>query len=161
MAQKKHKSPDSAPRIVNRQARHDYQILEKIEVGIELVGSEVKSIRSGQVSLAEGYARVDPNTLQMFLHDVHIAEYKQAGPHGHDPRRTRKLLAHKREIKRIMGLLTAGSRTLVPLAMYFSRGWVKLELGVGLGKSKVDKRQDLKRTDADKAIRRAMTRRTI
>jgi SsrA-binding protein len=161
MAQKKHKSQAGAQRIVNRQARHDYQILEKIEVGIELVGSEVKSIRSGQASLAEGYARVDSNTLQMFLHDVHVAEYKQAGPHGHDPRRTRKLLAHKREIKRIMGLLTAGNRTLVPLAMYFSRGWVKLELGVALGKSKVDKRQDMKRTDADKAIRRAMTRRTI
>ncbi len=161
MASKRDKSKTGPARIVNRQAHHDYQILEKIEVGVELVGSEVKSIRNGQVSLGEGYARVEPDTLQMFLHDVHIAEYKQAGPHCHDPRRTRKLLAHKREIRRLMGLLTAGGRTLVPLAMYFSRGWVKLELGVGLGKGKSDKRQDLRQRDADKAIRRAMTRKVI
>lgn len=148
-----------SPRIANRKAHHDYHILEKIEVGIELAGSEVKSIRAGLVSLAEGFAEVVNGEL--FLHSVHIGEYKQAGPLGHIPVHPRKLLAHKREIQRLATKTSAKGFTLVPLAMYFVRGWVKVELGLATGKKAHDKRQDLKDRDAQRDMRRAMTRKTL
>ncbi len=161
MAKRKSAQPKNlSPRIVNRRAHHDYHISEKVEVGIVLTGSEVKSIRNGQVSLAEGYATVDPNTLELWLHDVEISPYKHAGPtNQHVPKRPRKLLAHKREIRSLQGKLTSKGVTLVPLAMYFVRGKAKLELGVGTGKKAYDKRQDIKKRDADREIRRSMSRR--
>ncbi len=148
------------PRIVNRRARHEYHVLESLEVGIQLLGSEVKSVRAGQVSLAEGFARVEPD-MQLYLYNVDIAPYAQAGPQGHEPKRRRKLLAHKRQIEKLFGQTTAKGTTLVPLTMYFVRGMAKIELGVVRGKQAHDKRQALKEKDAGKEIRRAMTRKVI
>ncbi|HEX7010480.1 MAG TPA: SsrA-binding protein SmpB [Phycisphaeraceae bacterium] len=151
----------ASPRIVNRRALHDYHIQEKLEVGIVLKGSEVKSIRNGQVSLAEGYARVEPETMELFLHQVDIAPYPQAGANQHEPKRTRKLLAHKRQIAHLLGATTGKGVTLIPLAMYFVRGKVKVELGLAVGKKAYDKRQDIKKREAQREIRRGMTRKVI
>jgi SsrA-binding protein len=156
------KKTTASPRIVNRKARFDYHILESLEVGIVLQGSEVKSIRNGQVSLAEGYGLADPTRLELFLHDVDIAPYAKAhGLNGHEPKRVRKLLAHRREIIRLHDRCTAKGVTLVPLAMYFVRGKVKLELGLAMGKKAHDKRETLKTRDAERQMRQGMTRRTI
>jgi len=156
------KTKDSmTPRIVNRAARHKFAILETIEVGIVLLGSEVKSIRHGQASLAEGYARVEPEDMGLYLYGVHVAPYSHAGPAGHPPLRRRQLLAHKREINRLLDQTTAKGTTLIPLAMYFKRGMVKVELGVAVGKQHHDKRQDIKTREADREIRRGMTRKVI
>ena len=160
MAKKKDKKTTAA-RIENRKARYNYHILETLEVGIVLGGSEVKSARGGQVSLGEGFARVDPASMELFLHGVHISPYAHAGPNGHQPDQTRKLLAHKREINRLYDLTSGKGPTLVPLAMYFVRGRAKLLLGVGVGKKQYDKRQDMKKRDAQKDIRRAMTRKRL
>ena len=148
-------------RLVNRRAHHEYEILEKLEVGVMLLGSEVKSVRNGQVSLAEGYARVEAADLALYLYDVDIAAYAHAGPDGHPPKRRRKLLAHKRQIKHLLGQTSIRGVTLVPLAMYFVRGRAKLELGVGRGKKTYDKRQGIKRREHDREIRRAMTRKRL
>jgi SsrA-binding protein len=159
---KKADSKTLAPRIENRKARHDYHILDKLEVGIMLQGSEVKSIRHGEVSLGEGFCRVEPNTMELWLYGVNIAPYRQAmGNNGHEPTRPRKLLAHRREIARLFAQVNAKGTTLVPLAMYFVRGKVKLEIGVGQGKQAHDKREDLKARSADREMRRAMTRKVI
>ena len=148
------------PRIANRKAWHDYHILEKLEVGIVLQGCEVKSVRNGQVSLAEGYARVEPETTELFLYGVNIAEYAQAGPAGrHDPIRRRKLLARKRQINNLLTATTAKGATLIPLALYFVRGLVKLEIGVATGKRHYDRREELKQRDADRDMRRALSKR--
>lgn len=157
MARKKDKS--DTPRIVNRRARYDYVILEKIEVGIVLLGSEVKSIRNGQVSLAEGYARVEPATLELHLYDVDIAAYAHAADGGHEPKRRRKLLAHKRQIRELLGRTGARGTTLVPMALYFVRGRAKLELGIGHGKHSHDKRASIQQRDHAREIRHAMGRR--
>lgn len=151
----------SSPRIVNRRARHDFHILETLEVGLALLGSEVKSVRNGQVSLAEGYARVEPHDMQLYLYGVDIAPYAQAGPENHDPKRRRKLLAHKRQILRLLGSTSTKGTTLIPLAMYFLRGKIKLEIGVATGKKQHDKRQDMKKREANKDIRRAMARKVL
>src|SRR5690606_24111397 len=140
--------------IVNRRARHEYHVLESLEVGIQLTGSEVKSVRAGQVSLAEGYARVEPD-MQLWLYQVDIAPYPQAGANNHEPKRRRKLLAHKRQILKLQGLTSAKGATLVPLTLYFVRGRAKIELGVVRGKQAHDKRQTMKGKDASREIRRA------
>lgn len=158
----KHAGDPGSPRIANRKAWHDYFIEQRLEVGVVLKGCEVKSVRRGQVSLAEGYARIEPATMELFLYGVNIAEYAQAsGAQSCDPIRRRKLLAHKRQIDKLLTETSAKGATLIPLAMYFVRGMVKLEIGVGLGKRQHDKRQTLKQKDSDREIRRAMTRRTI
>ena len=155
-------SKPGSPRIVNRKAWHDFHIDQKLEVGVVLKGCEVKSVRNGQVSLAEGYTRVEPTTMEMHLHGVNIAEYAQAsGGAGYDPIRTRKLLAHKRQIDQLLTETCAKGATLIPLAMYFVRGMVKLEIGVAKGKKQHDKRQTLRENDAKREIRRAMTKRTL
>ena len=159
---KKSKDKTTTPRIVNRKARFEYHILEKLEVGIVLLGSEVKSVRNGQVSLAEGFARVEPGDMGLYLYNVDIAPYSHAsGPNSHEPKRRRKLLAHKRQIQSLLGQMTAKGTTLVPLAMYFVRGKVKLEIGVGRGKKDYDKRHAIKDRDAHKQIRHSMTRKII
>jgi SsrA-binding protein len=161
VAKTKDKSSHS-PRIANRKARHDYHIDDSLECGVVLQGSEVKSVRQGQVSLAEGFARVEPRTMELWLYGVHIAPYSHAtGKFGHDPDRPRKLLAHRREIAKLLGETTSKGTTLVPLAMYFVRGRVKVEVGVARGKKTHDKRQDLKKQEADREMRKAMARRTI
>jgi SsrA-binding protein len=157
----KKKNDNLSPRIANRKALHDYFITEKLEVGIVLSGSEVKSIRNSQVSLAEGYARVDPDSLELYLHNVDIALYPHAGVNQHTPKAPRKLLAHKREIEKLLGATTVKGTTLVPLAMYFKNGRVKVEVGVGVGKKTFDKRQAIKKKSADREIRRGMTRKVL
>jgi SsrA-binding protein len=149
---------DHSPRIANRKAFHDYHIDEKLEVGIKLVGSEVKSIRNGQVSLAEGFAQVDARSMELWLLNVDIALYPQSGDRNHEPKRPRKLLAHRREITKMLDRTTAAGTTLIPLAMYFVRGMVKVEIGVASGKQAHDKRQDLKKREAERDIRRHMAR---
>ncbi len=160
MARKK-TAHNFAPRIVNRRATHDYAISDKLEVGVKLLGSEVKSVRLGHVSLAEGYVAIDPKRLTLQLFNVDIAHYPQAGPLQHDPKRVRTLLAHKREINSLLGKTTAKGVTLVPMAMYFVDGRIKLEVGLGVGKKHYDKRQDLKKAEADRDIRRAMARQVL
>lgn len=150
------------PRIVNRKARHTYHVLEKLEVGIVLVGSEVKSVRNGQVSLGEGFARVEPADIQLYLYKVHIAAYTHAASdNGHDPLRARKLLAHKRQINHLLVQTRSKGRTLVPLAMYFVRGLVKVEIGLVQGKKTHDKREDLKTREAQRQIQRGMARKML
>ena len=161
MAKSKALHPDREPRILNRRAQHTYHITDRLEVGIELRGSEVKSVRCGQVSLAEGFARVDPNTLELYLHQVDIARYAHAGSEQHEPKQTRKLLAHKRQILQLQNKTVGKGVTLVPLSMYFVRGRVKVELGVGVGKKAFDKRDALKKREADRAIERGMTKKVI
>lgn len=164
MAKSKSKSGEShAPEIVNRKARHDYLITDTLECGVQLVGSEVKAIREGRVSLGEGYARIDERTDEMWLHGVHISDYGPArgSANAHLPTQARKLLAHKREIRKLANETAKKGTTLVPLKMYFKDGWAKVLIGVGIGKGKSDKREDLKKREADRDIQRAMTRKRL
>ena len=158
---KKRQTKNLSPRISNRRAHHDYHISEKLEVGIALRGSEVKSVRNGQVSLAEGFAYVDPKTEQLVLANVEISRYAHAGESQHEPKRARQLLAHKRQIRHLKGVTTAKGTTIIPLAMYFKNGLIKVEIGVGVGKRQYDKRQDMKKREARHEIERGMTRRRI
>ena len=146
------------PRISNRRATHDYFITHKLECGIVLQGSEVKSLRHGKAQLQDSFARVEHGEL--ILYNVHIDPYEKASVvTNHEVKRPRKLLAHKREIKRLSDELDQKGTTLVPLAFYFKDGRVKVELGVGRGKQAHDKRDAIKRKEMDKDIRRAMTHR--
>lgn len=138
----------------NRKARRDYQILEKLEAGIELRGTEVKSIRAGKASLGESYARVEGN--EVILHGLHIEPYAHGNRFNHDPVRPRRLLLHKQEISRLHGQVAVKGRTLVPLRLYLKRGRVKVELGLGKGKHDQDKRETLKRRTADREAQRAI-----
>lgn len=141
----------------NRRARHDYHIEETLECGIRLTGTEVKSVRNGQVSLAEGYVRATENPPALTLHGVHIAEYAPAGEaRQHDPGRVRALLAHKREIRKLAARTRSKGVTIVPLKMYFTNGRAKLLVGVGRGKRKSDKRQDIATRETQRDMERAM-----
>lgn len=155
----KKKDRNQGPSIENRRARHDYLIGETLEVGIALRGTEVKSVRDGKVSLAEGYVRVQDDPPALFLHGVNIAEYPPAGAIQHKPTRERALLAHKREIRKLLKEVSAKGVTIVPLKMYFKDGWAKLLIGVGRGKSKGDKRQAIAEREHKRDIERAMSRR--
>lgn len=150
-----------APRIANRKALHDYNVLEKFEVGIVLQGSEVKAIRLGRANLTEGFARVEPRTDELWLYNAEIGLYPEAGSNQHPPTQPRKLLARKRQIKHLQDAVSAAGGTLIPLALYFKGAIVKVEIGVCTGKRQHDKRQDLKKKQADRDIRRAMTRKVI
>jgi len=141
----------------NRKARHDYAILDSVEAGIALTGTEVKSLRAGRASLVDAFAQVKDG--EIYLHGVHIPEYTQGTWNNHEPRRTRKLLLRRMEIDRLSGKVQESGLTLVPLAIYFSDGWAKVELGLARGKRSYDKRQDLAKRDADREITRAMGRR--
>ena len=136
----------------NKKARHDYFIDEVYECGIELKGTEVKSIRQGRVNLKEGYASVDNS--EVFLKQVHISPYDQGNRFNVDPLRTRKLLLHKAEIRKLIGATTIKGYSLVPMSVYLKNGRVKLELGLGKGKKLYDKRQDLAKKDAMRRIER-------
>lgn len=157
MAKKKHKN--EAPTIENRRARHDYHIFETLETGVMLEGSEVKSVRAGKVSLAEGYVRVQESPPSLYLHGINIGEYGPAGPRGHAPVRTRKLLAHKREIAKLARQVDQKGMTIVPLKMYFKDGYAKLLIGLAQGKSAHDKRQSIGEREAKRDMDRAMSRR--
>ena len=141
----------------NRKARHDYSILDVFEAGISLTGTEVKSLRAGRASLVDAFAQEKDG--EIFLHGMHVAEYAQGTWTNHEPRRTRKLLLTRHEIARLIGKLKESGLTLVPLSLYFSDGWAKVELGLARGKKSYDKRQDLAKRDADREIARVAGRR--
>lgn len=139
----------------NRKARHDYFIEDSYEAGIVLTGSEIKSIRAGQVNLRGGYVRVVNG--EAWLYDVHIAPYEQSGVYfNHEPTRPRKLLLHRREISRISGQVDRQGYTLVPLRMYLSGRRAKLEVGLARGKKLYDKRDDIARREAVRDVARAL-----
>ncbi|HEY9805840.1 MAG TPA: SsrA-binding protein SmpB [Candidatus Obscuribacterales bacterium] len=141
----------------NRQARFQYEILETYETGIELRGTEVKSIRAGQVNLRDGFALVRDG--EVLLLNVHISPHETTNQaFNHDPRRTRKLLMHREEIRKLIGKVEQQGLTLVPLKMYMKRGWVKVDLALVKGKKLHDKREDLKRRDDKRDMERAMKR---
>ncbi len=154
------KKSTKAPTIENRRVRHEYHIEDTIEVGIVLRGTEVKSLRKGQASLAEGWIRASQRPVALSMHGVHIAEYSDAGPaQQHDPIRTRVLLAHKREILKLASFTASQGHTLVPLKIYFSNNKAKVLVGLASGKRKSDKRQDLAKKTAQRDMDRAMKRR--
>ncbi len=159
--QKKRAPADADPneRLIaqNRKARHDFTVLDTLECGIALTGSEVKSLRSGKVSLAEAYGRVRDG--EVWLVGCDIAEYVEANRFNHEPRRPRKLLMHRREIKRFAGQAYERGLTLVPLKMYFKRGRAKVLLGVCRGRQRHDKREAMKKAQARRDIQRQMHRR--
>ncbi|MFI5936717.1 SsrA-binding protein SmpB [Actinoplanes sp. NPDC051494] len=142
----------------NRKARHDYTILGTYEAGMQLTGTEVKSLRAGRASLTDAFGH--ENNGEIFLHGMHIPEYTQGTWTNHEPRRTRKLLLHREEIAKMMGKLRDDGVTLVPLQVYFENGYAKVEIGVAKGKKSYDKRQDLATRDANKEINKAMGRRS-
>ena len=133
----------------NRKARHEYFIEETYECGIELKGTEVKSIRQGKVNLTDGYASVDNS-------EVHISPYEQGNRFNVDPLRVRKLLLHKHEIRKLIGATTVKGYSLIPLSMYLKNGKVKVELALAKGKKLHDKRQDLAKKDAQRTIEREL-----
>ena len=142
----------------NRRARHDYDVLEVIEAGIALVGTEVKSMRAGQIQLKDSYARVDRGEL--WLLGVHVAPYEQAdGFGGHDPERPRKLLLHRHEIDELAGRTKLEALTLVPLSIYLKNGKAKVELALARGRKRYDKRHAIAERDAKREAERAMARR--
>jgi SsrA-binding protein len=141
----------------NRRARHDYAIEDTVEAGLVLTGTEVKSLRAGRATLTEGFGQITNN--EAWLHGVHIPQYTQGTWTNHEPRRTRKLLLHRREIDKLASSIQERGLTLVPLSLYFSGGKVKIELGLGRGKRAYDKRQDLAKRDAAREIDRELRRR--
>ena len=149
------KGPPPSPQIRNKKARFNFEILEQAEAGISLTGSEVKSLRAGKASLEEAYAVIRDG--EAFLRDCNISPYPQAGYAQHKPTRERKLLLHKREIRKLFAKVTQKGLTLVPLKMYFNeRGLVKVLIGLARGKKIHDKRQDMKRRDDRRAMERAL-----
>jgi SsrA-binding protein len=137
----------------NRKARHDFHIIDAIEAGVELRGTEVKSIRAGEITLTGGYAQIEDG--QVLLLHVNIAPYVAGNRFNHDPERPRRLLLHKSEIRRLQGRVELEGHTLVPLKCYLKRGMVKIELGLCKGKLQRDKRETIKRRDSDRETSRA------
>ena len=140
--------------VVNKRARFDYEISETFEAGLVLQGTEVKSLRDGRVSLQDAYA--DVQSGEVFRLNAHINPYDHGNRFNHEPERPRKLLLHKREIKRLIGKTQEKGLTLIPTRMYFTHGKAKIELGLAKGKKQYDKRQELKRRSAQRDIERAI-----
>ena len=139
---------------VNKKARYEYHIIDTFEAGIVLTGTEVKSLRAGKASLQDSYARVENGEL--LLYNMHIAQYQQGNRFNHEPKRVRKLLAHKREILRLIGYTREKGLTLIPLKVFFNdRGWVKVEVATARGKKIYDKRQDIADREAKREVERA------
>jgi SsrA-binding protein len=152
---KKKKSADSSNTIAtNRKALRDYHILQQIEAGIELRGTEVKSLRNGHVSMNESFAKEEQGEIILF--NLHIMPYDHGNVHNHSPRRPRKLLLHRQEINRLHGQTAEKGLTLIPLKMYFKRRLVKVELGLCRGKHLHDKRETLRRKTADREAARTI-----
>ncbi|MGH2662264.1 MAG: SsrA-binding protein SmpB [Actinomycetota bacterium] len=141
----------------NRRARHDYEIEETFEAGMVLTGSEVKSLRAGQASLAEAYARLDGG--EVWVENLHIPPYSHGSPQERDPRRRRKLLLHRKEIDRLVGKIQERGLTLVPLRLYFRRGRAKIELGLGRGRRRFEKRQAIAEREHRREMERAASQR--
>lgn len=143
---------------VNRKAFHDYDILQTLEAGLSLTGTEIKSVRNGHASIREGYVR--PQDDDLWLISAHIARYPPADRQNHEPTRSRRLLLHRKEIRELARALdAAGGMTIVPLRLYLKRGRAKLEIGLARGKKHYDKRADLAKRDADRQMQRAMRHR--
>ena len=162
MSGKEHKSkkPDETEENIiarNKKARFEFEILERFEAGVALVGSEVKSLRNRDVSINEAFAR--PRDGEIWLLGMNIKPYAMAGTRNHDPIRPRKLLLHRREIVRIVGKLAERGFTLVPLSLYWKHGIVKVHLGVARGRRQFDKRQVIKKREAEREMRRSTGRR--
>ena len=138
----------------NPVARHNYEIIDTIECGIVLYGTEIKSIRSGKVNLKDSYAMVKNGEL--YIYNLHISPYEFGNIYNKDPLRDRKLLVNKREINKLVGLIKQKGYSLVPISMYFKGNFVKIELGIGKGKKLYDKRQDIAKKDAEMKIQRAL-----
>ncbi|HKM17034.1 MAG: SsrA-binding protein SmpB [Firmicutes bacterium] len=138
----------------NRKARHDFHIIETIETGIALKGTEVKSLRLGKVNIRDSFARIKDG--EVFLHGMHISPYEQGNRFNHDPLRIRKLLLHKREIIRLAGKIQEKGYTLVPLSLYWKNGKCKVNLALAKGKRLHDKRETIARKDAERRIQRAI-----
>jgi SsrA-binding protein len=142
---------------LNRKAGHDYHILRTIEAGISLLGSEIKSVRNGQVSIREAYVR--PQNGEIWLVGAHIAYYQPAGRMNHDPTRSRRLLLHKREIRELEREIGSAGVTVVPLRLYLKDGIAKLEIALARGKKSYDKREAIAKRDAERQMQRALRRR--
>ena len=140
----------------NKKARFNYEIIEKIEAGIALKGTEVKSIRNRNVSIGESYAQIKDD--EVFLHNLHISPYEQGNRENHDPIRVRKLLLHKREIKKLVARTQQKGLSLVPLSIYLKKGKIKVKLGIGRGKRLVDKREAIKKKTIEREIERIVKR---
>lgn len=155
MAKEKTK-PESSIRILNRRATHDYFIEVKVECGVVLMGTEVKSLRAGLGQINDAFAQI--RGTELYLVNSYIDPYTKAAiVYNHDPRRERKLLVHKRERQKLEAELEAKGTTLIPLAMYFKEGKVKVEIGVGRGKQNFDKRRTIKEKEIDREVKRAMS----
>ncbi|MGF1569470.1 MAG: SsrA-binding protein SmpB [Nodosilinea sp.] len=140
----------------NRQARHEYEILETYDAGVELLGSEVKSIRQGKINLRDGYAQIKNGEL--WLHNVHISPHSTTNKaYNHEAKRTRKLLLHRDEIRKLIGKVEQKGLTLVPLKVYLERGWVKISIALAKGKKLHDKRESLKRKQEKRETDRALS----
>jgi SsrA-binding protein len=141
----------------NRRARHEYTIEDVVEAGLVLTGTEVKSLRAGRATLTDGFGQITNG--EAWLHSVHIPQYTQGTWTNHEPRRTRKLLMHRKEIDKLERSITERGLTLIPLSLYFSGGKVKIELGLARGKRTYDKRHDLAKRDAAREVERELRRR--
>jgi SsrA-binding protein len=139
----------------NPTAFHNYEILDKYEAGIVLYGTEIKSIRAGKVNMKDSYASINKDG-EVFVYQMHISPYDHGNIYNKDPLRPKKLLLNKREIAKLVGLVNQKGYSLVPIKIYFKGNFVKLELGVGKGKKLFDKREDLKKKEADRKIERYM-----
>ncbi|MCG8606005.1 SsrA-binding protein SmpB [bacterium] len=138
----------------NRKARHEYHILDTWEAGMVLVGTEVKSLRDGKANLKDSYANVKNG--EIFLHHTHISPYSHGNMNNHDPLRIRKLLMHKKEIKKLIGKVEEKGLTLVPLKLYFKNGKAKIQLALAKGKKIYDKRQDIAKRDSERELKRQL-----
>jgi len=144
--------------VQNKKARYDFEIISTYEAGLVLSGTEIKSIRAGRIQLKDGYGKIQGG--EAFLHDIYIAPYPNAGPFNHDPTQPRKLLLHKKEIQRLYGKIQEKGLALIPLRVYLKAGKAKVELGLGKGKRKYEKREELKRQDAKREIQRTLRQRS-
>ena len=139
----------------NPTAHHNYEILEKIECGIVLSGTEIKSIRNGKVNIKDSYASVDKNG-EVYIYQMHISPYENGNIYNKDPLRPRKLLLNRSEINKLVGVTSQKGYSLIPISLYFKNNRLKVELGIGKGKKLFDKREDIKKKEADMKIKRAM-----
>lgn len=143
---------------LNRKARHEYHIEDSVTAGLVLVGTEVKSLRAGKANLSDAYARID-NSGEAWLHNMHVSPHAEGNRYNVDPIRSRKLLLTRREIERLRGVTQQKGLTLVPLSLFFERGFAKLELGIGKGKKLYDKREAIADKDREREARRAFASR--
>ena len=139
----------------NRKARYDYTVVETVEAGMVLTGTEIKSIRAGRINLKDGYAHI--RNGEVYLINVHIAPYEQGNMFNHEPLRTRKLLMKKKQISRLIGETQSGGFTLIPLKVYIKNGSAKVLIGLAKGKKKYDKRESIKKKDQDREIKRRLS----